>query len=141
MQYCPKYVGQDFYCCNNKLISLNYCPEIIYRCFICNDNNLVSLKGGPHIVWKQYICRNNKLKSFDGLPFIIGRLLSIENNNIKEDELINFYTLVGSDVSSDLTKNNENFFEKIKIIKKISKEKEILQLKISYSSELKRKRL
>lgn len=141
LQYCPKYVGEDFYCDYNKLISLNYCPDIIYGVFRCNNNNLVSLKGGPHIVWKQYICRNNKLKSFDGLPFIIGRLLSIENNNIKEDELINFYTLVGSSVSSDFTKNNENFLDKIKMIKQILKEKEILQLKISYSSESKRKRL
>lgn len=141
LQYCPKYVGEDFYCDYNKLISLNYCPDIIYGVFRCNNNNLVSLKGGPHIVWKQYICRNNKLKSFDGLPFIIGRLLSIENNNIKEDELINFYTLVGSSVSSDFTKNNENFLDKIKMIKQILKGKEILQLKISYSSESKRKRL
>lgn len=146
---CPKYVGKDFRCYNNKLISLNYCPEIIYENFICNNNNLICLKGGPRIVYRHYICRDNKLESFNGLPFIIGRFLSIENNNIKEDELINFYTLIGSEdkiikcvnITSDFTKNNENFLDKIKMIKQILKEKEILQLKISYSSELKRKRL
>ncbi|HCJ8467986.1 TPA: hypothetical protein NV714_001715 [Escherichia coli] len=146
---CPKYVGEDFRCYNNKLISLNYCPEIIYENFICNNNNLICLKGGPRIVYRHYICRDNKLESFNGLPFIIGRFLSIENNNIKEDELINFYTLIGSEdkiikcvnITSDFTKNNENFLDKIKMIKQILKEKEILQLKISYSSELKRKRL
>lgn len=120
-------------------ISLNYCPDIIYDSFICNNNNLVSLKGGPHIVRRQYICRNNKLESFNGLPFIIGSVLSIENNNIKADELINFYTLVGRVVSSDLAKNDEHFLTKIKKIKAILKEKEILQ--ISYSSEPKKNRL
>lgn len=149
LKYCPKYVGKDFRCYNNKLISLSYCPEIIYENFICNNNNLICLKGGPHIVYRHYICRDNKLESFNGLPFIIGRFLSIENNNIKEDELINFYTLIGSEdkiikcvnITSDFTKNNENFLDKIKMIKQILKEKEILQLKISYSSESKTKRL
>lgn len=44
-------------------------------------------------------------------------------------------------ITSDFTNNNENFLDKIKMIKQILKEKEVLQLKISYSSESKRKRL
>ena len=40
----------DFYCYNNKLVSLEGSPQKVGGTFSCSDNQLVSLEGAPQRV-------------------------------------------------------------------------------------------
>jgi len=42
-----KKVGRDFYCSNNRLITLEGAPKEVGWNFNCQDNELISLEGAP----------------------------------------------------------------------------------------------
>ena len=61
-------VGDDFFCYNNSLISLNGSPTEVGGDFGCYDNELKSLVGCPGKVAGDFDCCNNKLTSLNGCP-------------------------------------------------------------------------
>jgi hypothetical protein len=81
-----KYVGVDFYCCENKLTTLEGLESLkfIGRRFECQMNNLTNFKGLENLesVGGSFWCYDNKLISFKGLEnlkFVGGDFLCYTN--------------------------------------------------------------
>ena len=82
LEGCPKKVGGSFGCCNNKLITLEGCPETVGDSFNCYNNKLTSLKGCPEIVNGHFRCFNNQLTSLNGCPKNVGGNFACYDNQI-----------------------------------------------------------
>ena len=61
-------VKGNFYCYDNRLISLEGAPNSVTGEFNCNNNKLISLEGAPQSVGGYFDCSNNKLLSLDNFP-------------------------------------------------------------------------
>lgn len=73
-------VGGDFWCCNNKLISLEGAPVKVGGEFWCYNNKLTTLKGSPKEVGSSFKCSNNKLTTLEGSPNEVGDFECDSNN-------------------------------------------------------------
>lgn len=82
---CPFEVTGDFYCYENKLISLKGAPLEVLS-FDCSHNLLTSLEGSPKIVKEMFRCSNNKLTSLKNSPSEVGTTYSCSNNNLESLE-------------------------------------------------------
>lgn len=74
LKYIPiqfRTITNDFYCNNNRLISLEGCPSKVDGDFRCNNNQLTSLEFGPYDVEENYECEYNQLTSLKGCPDLI----------------------------------------------------------------------
>ena len=76
----------DFYCCNNKLTSLEGCPHIVNGHFDCSNNQLSSLEYCPEIIEGTLWCNNNELNCLEG-PKIIYEWLDCNNNKLTLNSL------------------------------------------------------
>jgi hypothetical protein len=74
-------IAGDFYCHDNKLVSLEGSPKEVLGGFYCRYNKLISLKGGPIKVGVDFICESNKLTSLKGGPKKVN-LFNCENNPV-----------------------------------------------------------
>ncbi len=87
LEGCPKVIGGDFYCNNNKLTSLDGCPEEVGRdnhgSFDCSGNQIKDLKD-IHLKLKKMdgtlVC-GEKIKSHVLGLFLNGCRLLVENDN------------------------------------------------------------
>ena len=74
-------VGDDFFCYNNSLISLNGSPTDVGGDFDCCNNKLTSLNGCPRAVGGSFVCYDNKKKftKYDvkRLCTVIGNIYNI----------------------------------------------------------------
>jgi len=77
----PYKVKGAFSCNNNKLTSLENCPVDVFN-FDCSNNQLTSLKNGPEEVLGVYICSNNLLISLEGCPKEVGSNFNCWNNKL-----------------------------------------------------------
>ena len=99
---CPKFVGNNFYCSNNKnLTNLIGGPEEVkgdYCCYYCS--NLTSLDGAPEEVGGYFDCNGNKnltnLKS--GLKKVKGDFYCYKCNNLPYSELFKIVDIVDGDI-------------------------------------------
>ncbi len=80
LEGCPESVGGDFYCHNNKLTSLKYCPVEVSGDFYCAYNKLTSLKGCPKTIGGHFVCDSNKIVKLDFIPDYVGGNFYINNN-------------------------------------------------------------
>jgi len=63
----------NFFCYNNKLISLKGAPVEVYGHFYCRNNKLTSFQYSPKIIRRDFDCEDNNIKSFEYFPSFIGR--------------------------------------------------------------------
>ena len=63
-----------FYCCNNKLTSLNGVPNTVGNSFYCNNNQLTSLDGIPNNVGGDFCCHDNPNLPYSELFKIVDRV-------------------------------------------------------------------
>jgi len=75
-------VGQNFYCDNNHLTSLEGAPREVGRRFYCYNNRLTSLEGAPKVVGEDFSCSENLLTSLEGAPEKVGGDFSCTNNQL-----------------------------------------------------------
>jgi hypothetical protein len=73
-------VNGNFYCGNNKIISLKGCPTEVLGDFFCNSNGLKSLKCAPRKVGRDFSCFNNLLTSLEGSPKEVGGSFFCDSN-------------------------------------------------------------
>ena len=77
LEGCPEYVGGDFDCCNNLLLSSEASPQHVEGYFDCSENRLTSLKGAPEYVGNYFDCMDNpKLKSLKGIGKVADQIYS-----------------------------------------------------------------
>ena len=80
-------VGNDFDCGDDyKLNSLKGCPQIISGDFFCKDNRLITLNDGPTHVYKNYSASSNNIKTLKDIHKHIrqiGEVLYLHNNPIQ----------------------------------------------------------
>jgi hypothetical protein len=72
----------NFYCNNNRLLSLINMPTSVGGDFFVNDNKLVNLINCPASIGGHLSCYNNWITSLEGCPDAIGRDLIIRNNKL-----------------------------------------------------------
>jgi len=77
-----KYVGSNFFCFDNKLITLEGAPQKIGGDFICNENKLRTLEGAPQEVGGSFYCDDNQLTSLEGAPQEVGGGFSCSCNKL-----------------------------------------------------------
>ena len=65
-------VSGNFYCNDNKLVSLEGSPKEVGGNFSCHYNQLISLEGAPKIVEGDFYCNYNNLTSLEGAPKWVG---------------------------------------------------------------------
>jgi hypothetical protein len=58
----PKYAGDNFWCNDNKLTSLQGSPKYVGGNFDCDNNKLTSLQYAPKYVGGNFYCHNNTKK-------------------------------------------------------------------------------
>ena len=91
---CPKEVGDNFDCSNNKLTTLKYAPIVVHRGgYLCDNNELVTLEGCASKISNAFYCDHNKLKNLVGGPKITGQYHCYDNPII---ELTGFPEVFGS---------------------------------------------
>ena len=74
----PKYVHGIFQCSSNKLTSLEGCPKQVCH-FYCDVNQLTSLKHSPNYVSNDFICTYNELINLNGIGEIGGKIICSRN--------------------------------------------------------------
>ena len=63
---CPVRVGNEFYCYNNQLTSLQYSPQYMENGdFSCRMNKIESLQYCTELIRGNFWCYNNKLTSLE----------------------------------------------------------------------------
>ena len=77
-----EYKGDEFYCSNNQLTSLEGAPLEVNGDFDCSDNNLTSLKGAPKKVGRNFWCISNNLTTLEGAPQKVGGFFTCNHNNL-----------------------------------------------------------
>ena len=82
LEGAPRDLGGDFYCNYNNLTSLEGAPKWVGGNFYCNDNKLVSLEGAPRDLGGDFYCRYNQLTTLEGAPKEIGGDFYCEGNNL-----------------------------------------------------------
>ncbi|NLL64051.1 MAG: hypothetical protein GX241_07490 [Ruminococcaceae bacterium] len=82
LEGAPEKVGSDFYCSNNQLTTLEGCPKEVGGGFYCYKNKLTSLVGAPTKVGGRFACYNNKLTSLEGAPKYVGGSFDCSNNQL-----------------------------------------------------------
>jgi len=65
-------VSGEFFCCENKLTTLEGCPNYISGSFYCFGNKLTTLEGCPKYVGSYFNCHSNKLTTLEGCPKYVG---------------------------------------------------------------------
>jgi hypothetical protein len=86
LEGCPKSVGGYLDCRNNKLTSLEGCPKSIGGYFDCGQNQLTSLEGCPTSVDGDFSCSNNQLTSLEWCPKSIGGYFFCSYNQLNSLE-------------------------------------------------------
>ena len=79
-------VGGNFYCGNNKLISLEGAPKSVGASFACSHNELTSLQCDHITIGGDFYCSFNKLTSLVGAPKSVGEDFICHSNNVKFTE-------------------------------------------------------
>jgi len=82
-----RYVSEGFYCCTNKLTSLEGAPQIVDGDFLCHNNNLTSLEGAPKEVSGNFLCSSNNLTSLKGIGEVKGKIFC-GGNPVSREELL-----------------------------------------------------
>ncbi len=82
LEGCPKYVGESFYCFDNKLTSLEGCPKHVIQ-FNCSNNKITSLKGIPNYIGSWFDCENNRLTSLEHFPDEFLYYFFCDNNQLE----------------------------------------------------------
>jgi hypothetical protein len=77
-------VSGDFYCFNNKLISLEGSPLSVGGHFSCHGNKLISLEGAPISVGRHFYCSFNQLKSLEGISGRISGAIYCNSNQLRD---------------------------------------------------------
>lgn len=128
LKYLPlnfNYVGADFSCLYNGLMSLKGSPNKVGGGFYCYYNKLTSLEGAPVEVGGHFDCGDNELESLEHCPKIIGGSIGVYSNKIDSlkgcPDIINYwidcsgnnlmsldYLPRGIDYSDSETKFNDN---------------------------------
>ena len=75
-------VSGNFYCNDNKLVSLEGAPKEVGGIFNCSDNKLISLEGSPEEVGNNFNCANNQLTSLEGAPKWVGGYFDCNKNQL-----------------------------------------------------------
>jgi hypothetical protein len=76
---CPQKVGGYFNCSNNNLVSLEGCPQTVNGHFHCFNNHLISLEGSPQTVGGSFNCSYNELRDLEYFPEVSGNVYITEN--------------------------------------------------------------
>ena len=95
LQGAPREVGGDFYCWNNKLTSLQGAPREVGGSFYCWNNNLSSLQGAPREVGGNFECWNNNLSSLQGAPREVGGKFDCSFNKFTSEPDHSFINIDG----------------------------------------------
>ena len=75
-----KYVGREFSCMHNNLVTLKGSPSQVGVYFFCGHNRLVTLTGGPKWVGDSYYCNDNNLTTLEGAPeYVRGDFHAVDN--------------------------------------------------------------
>ena len=78
----PKKVGESFHCSHNALTSLESSPKRVGRSFYCFNNTLTSLEGSPKEVSGNFDCSHNALTSLEGSPKKVGGNFTCFSNKL-----------------------------------------------------------
>lgn len=78
----PKYVGGDFNCSFNMLVSLKGAPKSVGGYFNCRNNQLTTLEGAPLWVGDYFDCSNNNLFDFKHAPEYVGGYFNCIGNPV-----------------------------------------------------------
>jgi len=66
------HVSGFFYCCFNKLTTLEGSPKLVGGVFDCCFNKLTTLEGSPKLVGGVFDCSYNNLTTLEGCPQSLG---------------------------------------------------------------------
>jgi hypothetical protein len=100
-----KIIG-NFYCTENKFISLKGFPYEVTEDFDCSNNKLENLIGGPTKVGGNYHCDYNELISLEGSPKKIKGEFNCSHNKLENliggpNEVDGFFKCKGNPLSED----------------------------------------
>ena len=77
-------VSGNFYCNDNKLVSLEGSPKEVGGNFSCHFNELNTLEGAPKWVGGNFYCNNNKLTCLEGAPKKVGGYFNCDKNPLPQ---------------------------------------------------------
>ena len=78
------HVDGDFWCNNNKLISLAGAPQSVGGSFLCYNNQLTDLTDAPQNIGGDFWCQKNQLTSLMGAPQSIRGSFWCQNNQLPD---------------------------------------------------------
>ena len=87
LEGAPEEVGEDFWCFRNELTSLKDAPKEVGGTFDCDFNYLTSLEGAPREVGRNFYCNGNKLTTLEGIGEVRGSICC-EGNSVSGDKLL-----------------------------------------------------
>ena len=84
----PNYVGNDYNCSDNQLVSLKGAPKRVKN-FDCSHNKLETMEYIPIAINGYLDCYNNKLKNLLSLKSNISKFITLDGNPLPEEILKN----------------------------------------------------
>ena len=82
LEGAPQHVGGDVFCTNNRLTTLEGAPQHVDGSFYCDYNQLITLKGAPQRVGRSFFCDSNQLTTLQGAPQYVGGSFSCYSNQL-----------------------------------------------------------